>query len=124
MQRISLQREVEGVTADLTRRLQPGGERELPGLAGKGTGQQPMLDLRRQRQRNRALAPLEQVGVAAVRNDDVSQEVPGQRDVGHRLLSREVIQAQLQNADSLTAARHRREQPSPAVRLSAFWSWA
>jgi hypothetical protein len=45
--------------ADLACRLQPGGERELPGLAGKGARQKPILDLRRQRQRNRALPPLE-----------------------------------------------------------------
>jgi hypothetical protein len=38
MQRVPLQRKVEGVTADLTRRLQPGRERELPRLAGKRAG--------------------------------------------------------------------------------------
>ena len=115
MQRLPLKRKVEGVTADLARRLQPGGERELPRLAGKSTRQQPMLDLRRQRQRNRALPPLEQIGVAAVRNHHVSQEVRRQCDVGHRLLNREVPQPQLENADRLASAGHGREQASTAV---------
>jgi hypothetical protein len=88
LQRVPLQRKIESVAADLTRRLQPGGERELPGLAGKGTRQQPMLDLRRQRQRYRPLPPLEEVGVAAVRNHHVRQEVRRQSHIGHRLLTR------------------------------------
>jgi hypothetical protein len=115
MQRVPLQRKIESVAADLTRRLQPGGERELPGLAGKGTRQQPMLDLRRQRQRYRPLPPLEEVGVAAVRNHHVRQEVRRQSHIGHRLLTREVLQPQLQNTDRLAAAGHRREQASTAV---------
>jgi hypothetical protein len=82
VQGVSVQRKIEGVTADLARRLQPGGESELPGLARKGTGQQPMLDLRRQRQRYRALSPLEEIGVPAVRYDHVRQEVRRQSPWG------------------------------------------
>src|SRR5207248_3799804 len=110
MQCASVERKVEGVTPDLTRRLQPGGERELPGLARKRPGQQPMLDLRRQRQRNRALSPLEEIGVPAVRYDYVRQEMRRQSNIGHRLLSREVPQHQFQNADRFAAAGYRREQ--------------
>src|SRR6476660_12827 len=117
MQRISLERKIERVTSDLAGRLQPGGECELPRLAGKGTRQQPMLDLRRQRQRNRALPPLEQIGVAAVCNNDIGQEVRRESDIGHRLLNREVLQPQLENTDRLTAAGHRREQSSAAAIL-------
>src|SRR4051812_50034126 len=76
MQGVSIQREVEGVTADFTCWLQPGGEGELPGLARERTRQQPMLDLGRERQRDRPLAPFEEVGVAAVRGDDAP---PGER---------------------------------------------
>ena len=115
MQYVSLQRKIEGVTADLTRRLQPGGESELPSLARKRTRQQPMLDLSRQRQRNRALSPFKEIGVPAVRNDHVRQEVRRQSHVGHRLLNREVVQPQLQNTDRFTAAGHRREQPSASI---------
>jgi hypothetical protein len=115
MQRVPLQREVERVTADLTRRLQPGGKRELPRLASKGTRQEAMLDLRRQRQRNRALPPLEQVGVAAVRDHHVREEVRRERYIGHRLLNRELLQSQLQNTDRFTTAGHRREHASAAV---------
>jgi hypothetical protein len=115
MQRVSLEGKIERVTADLAGRLQPGGERELPRLAGKGTGQQAMLDLCRQRQRNRALTPLEQIGVAAVRNHHVRQEVCGQSHIGHRLLNREVLQSQLQHTDRLAAAGHGREHASAAI---------
>src|SRR5215208_4732052 len=115
MQCVSLERKIEGVTADLTRWLQPGGEGELPGLARKGTRQQTMLDLRRQRQRNRALSPLEEIGVPAVRNDHVRQEVRRQSHIGHRPLKREVLQPQLQNTDRFTAAGYRREQASSTM---------
>ena len=81
VQRVALERKVERVTADFPRRLQPGRERELARLAGEGARQQPMLDFRRKRQRNRALTPLEQVRVAAVRDHNVSEEVAGERDV-------------------------------------------
>ena len=74
-----------------------------------------MLDLRRQRQRYRALSPLEEIGVPAVRNHHVRQEVRRQSHIGHRLLNREVLQPQLQNTDRFTAAGHRREQASAAI---------
>src|SRR5256885_17268942 len=70
----SAQRRVEGAPPNPPPRLQPGGGRELPGLAGERTRQQPMLDLGRERQRNRALSPFEEVGVAAVRKNHQSQE--------------------------------------------------
>src|ERR1043166_9071911 len=98
MQGVSVQRKIEGVTTDLASRLQQGGDRELPGLTSKGSGQQPMLDLRRQGQRYRALSPLEEIGVAAVRNHHVCQEVRRQSNIGHRLLNREALQTQLQHA--------------------------
>jgi hypothetical protein len=115
MQCVSLQRKIEGVTADLTRGLQPSGESELPRLARKSSRQQPMLDLCRQGQRNRALSPFEEIGVPAVRNHDVCQEVRSQSDIGDRLLKGEVVQPQLQDADRLAAAGHRREQASTAI---------
>jgi hypothetical protein len=115
MEGVSIQGEVEGVTSDLTRRLQPGGERELPGLAGERARQQPMLDLGRERQRNRALSPFEEVGVAAISDHHVCQEMCRQSDVGHRLRSRQSLQRQLQDPDCFTAAGHRREQPRAPI---------
>src|SRR6478609_4033753 len=115
MERVSVEREVESVTAYLARRLQPGRECELPGLARESTWQQPMLDLRRQRQRNRPLSPLEEIRVAAVCNHDIRQEVRRLSDIGHRLFGRELIQQELENADRFTAAGHGREQPSAAI---------
>jgi hypothetical protein len=41
--------------------------------------------------------------------------VRGQSDIGDRLLDREVVQPQLQNADRLTPAGHRREHASAAI---------
>ena len=74
-----------------------------------------MLDLRGKRQRNRALTPLEEVRVAAVRDHNVSEEVAGERDVCHRLLHWEIVQAQFEYANSFAAASHRREEASAAV---------
>ena len=90
MQGVAFDREVERVSADVAGGLQPGRERELPGLARVGAGQQPMLDLGGERQADRALAPLEEVGEAAVGDDDVRERVRGQRDVRERLLVREL----------------------------------
>jgi len=114
MQRAALEREVERVT-DLARRLQPGCERELPGLARKSTGQQSMLNLCCQRQENRTLSPLEEIGVAAIRNHDVREEVRRQSHVGHRLGDRVLLEPQLQYADRFAATRHRREHASALV---------
>jgi len=43
-----------------------------------------MLDLGGEREPDRALAPLEQVGEAAVGDDDVGQRMRGERDGGAR----------------------------------------
>ena len=88
VQRVALDREVEAVAGDLAGGLEPGRERELPALAGERAGQQAMLDLGGERQPDRALAPLEEVGEAAVGDDDVGERVRGERDVGQRLLVR------------------------------------
>ena len=69
VQHVPLQREVERVAADVAGRLQPARERELPGLARVGARQQAVLDLGGERQRHRALAPLEEVGEPAVGDD-------------------------------------------------------
>ena len=74
-----------------------------------------MLDLCRQRQRNRALSPLEKIGVPTVRNDHIGQEMRRKSNIGHRLLNRDVLQPQLQNTDCFTAAGHGRKQPSTAM---------
>src|SRR3954452_11594267 len=97
MQGVSIQREVEGVTAAFTRWLQPGGEGELPGLTRERTRQQPMLNLGRERQRDRPLAPFEEVGVPAISDDHVRQEVRRLCNVGHRLRSRRTLERQLQD---------------------------
>ena len=92
MQRVALEAEVEGVAADVPRRLQPPGQRELPGLAGVGAGEQAVLDLGLQRQRHRALAPFEQVGEAAVGDHDVGQRVRCARRRRPASLVRRVVQ--------------------------------
>jgi transaldolase len=51
VQGVAFEAEVEGVAADVAGRLQPAGERELSCLQGVGAGQQPVLDLGLQRQR-------------------------------------------------------------------------
>ena len=110
MQGVAFDREVERVSGDVARGFQPSRERELPGLARVRAGQQPMLDLGGERQADRALAPFEEVGEAAVRDDDVRERVRGQCDVRQRLLVGKLRKAQLQNADGLPAVGHRREQ--------------
>jgi hypothetical protein len=75
VQRVALQGEVERVFAHIAGRFQPGCERELARLACVGPGQQAMLDLGSQRQRNRALAPGEEVGEPTIRDDEVRQRV-------------------------------------------------
>ena len=86
VQGVALQGEVERVAADVAGGFQPRRERELPRLARVGARQQAMLDLGRQRERDRALAPGEEVGEATVGDDDVRQRVRGERDVGDGLL--------------------------------------
>ena len=60
---------VERVTADVRGRLQPGREREGATLAGERGGEQAALDLSGQGEERAPLAPLEEVGVATVRDD-------------------------------------------------------
>jgi hypothetical protein len=108
---VAVQREVECVATDVARGLEPCGERELPALAGVRARQEAVLDLRGQRERDRALPPVEEVGVAPVGDDDVRERVRRRRDVGERGLVRGARHAQLEDADGLAAARHRREQP-------------
>ena len=69
-----------------------------------------MLDLRGERQPDRALAPFEEVGEPAVGDDDVRERVCGERDVRQRPLVRSSRKAQLEHADGLAAVGHRREQ--------------
>ena len=73
-------------------------------------GQQAMLDLGGQRERNRALAPLEEVGEPAVGDDDVGEGVRGERDIGHGLFVRRLGEAEFEHADGFSAVGHRREQ--------------
>jgi hypothetical protein len=114
MQHAPLHREVEGVAADVARGLQPARERELSGLARVGARQQAMLDLGGERERDRALAPFEEVGEAAVGDDDVCQGVCGERDLGLHSFVRRVVEHQFEHADGLAAVGHRREHARPA----------
>ena len=68
-------------TADLPGGLEPSGQCELVRLAGEGRRQQPALDLGRERQRDGALAPLEEVGVTPVGDHHVGELMGGQLDV-------------------------------------------
>src|SRR5215217_5486065 len=67
-------------------------------------------DLGGKRQSDGTLAPSEEVGEPAVRDDDVRERVRGQRDIRQRPLVRKPGKAQLKHADSLPAVGHRREQ--------------
>ena len=109
VQRLPIEREVERVAADLPGRLEPAGQRELIRLAGVGRRKQPALDLGRERQRDGALAPLEEVGVAPVGDHHVGELMGGQLDVLERGGSGLERQDQLEDADRLAAARHRRD---------------
>ncbi len=112
VQRLPIEREVERVAADLPGRLEPAGQRELIRLAGEGRGQQAALDLGRERQRDGALAPLEEVGVAPVGDHHVGELMGGQLDVLERGRSGLERQDQLEDADRLAAARHGRDDAS------------
>src|SRR3954447_21313498 len=72
-------------------------------------GEQPVLDLGRERQADRALAPLEEVGEPPVGDDHVRECVRGQCDVRQRLLIGELRNAQLEHAEpragEMTSAR-------------------
>ena len=117
-QLVAPEREVERVAADLAGGLQPRRERELPGLARVRAGQQPVLDLGGERERHRALAPLEQVGVPAVGDDDVRERVAGLRDRRRSSASSGGAgSAELEHADRLAAAGDRRVEPRAVVVL-------
>ena len=109
VQRVAVEREVERVAAHLPGRLEPARERELVGLAGERGGQQPPLDLGGQRQRHGALAPLEEIGVAAVGDHHVRQLVRRELDVLERGRVRFERQDQLEHADRVAAAGDRRD---------------
>ena len=113
VQHVALEREVEGVAADVAGGLQPARERELPGLARVRARQQAVLDLGGQRQGHRALAPLEEVGEPAVGDDHVRQGVGRERDLGQHLLVRRLGEQKLEDADGLPAVGHRREHARP-----------
>ena len=113
VQHAPLEREVEGVAANVAGRLEPARDRELPGLAGVGARQEPVLDLGGQRQGHRALAPLEEVGEAAVGDDHIGQDMRGERDLGQQLLVGPLPEEQLQHADGLPPVGHRREHARP-----------
>ena len=113
VQHAPLQREVEGVAADVARRFQPARERELASLAGVRARQQAVLDLGGERERNRALAPLEEVGEPAVGDDDVRQGVRGGRDLGQHLFVRRLAEQKFEHADGFSAVGHRREHAGP-----------
>jgi hypothetical protein len=106
VQCVALHREVEGVAGDFAGGLQPGGERELAGLARERIREQAMLDLRGKRERDRAL---QEVGEAAVGDHDVRERVRSKRDVGQRPLIRRLAQRELEHADRLPAIRDWRE---------------
>jgi hypothetical protein len=74
-----------------------------------------MLDLGGERQRDRAFAPLEQVGEPPIGDDHVRQRVRGERDVGHRPLVRWSREHELDQTDRLAAVGDRREQARVVV---------
>ncbi len=71
-----------------------------------------MLYFGGERQRNRPLAPLEEVGEPAVGDDGVGEGVRGERDIGHHLFVRRFVEAEFEHADGFPAVGHRREQAS------------
>jgi hypothetical protein len=76
-----------------------------------------VLDLGGQRERDRPLPPFVEVGVAAPGDDDVRERVGRLGDVGDRLRVRDLGEAQLEHADRLAAAGHRRVEPGAATLL-------
>ena len=123
VQHAPLQREVEGVAADVAGRFQPARERELASLAGVGARQQTVLDLGGERKRHRPLAPLEEIGEPTVRDDDVRQRVRGERDLGQHLFVRSLAEQKFQHADGFPAVGHRREQRVPSASGSSTTAW-
>ena len=111
MQGISLDAEVEDVSADVACWLQPPGQRELAALAGVRGGQELMLELCLQRKRHGTLAPVEQVSEAAVGDHDVGKGVRPSRHDCERLLVRLGIKSELQHTDRLASTRHGSKNP-------------
>ena len=74
-----------------------------------------MLELCLQRKRHRALAPVEQIGEAAVGDHDVCKGVSPRRNGCQRLLIRLVIKSELQHANRLAATRDGSEDPESIV---------
>lgn len=93
------------------------GEGELGRFARGGRRQELALDLRCQADRSGAVAPVVEVGEAAVGHDDVGQRVRGLLDLRQHFLAHDV-EEQLQYADGVTAVGNRSEQALPRpVRL-------
>ena len=76
---VARQAEVEGVSGDVGRRLEPTGEGEGAGLASLRPWKQAVLDLRRQAQGAGALPPLVEVGGAGSRSARTPARVPAAR---------------------------------------------
>ena len=77
-----------------------------------------MLDLGGKGQRNRALAPREQVGEAPVGDDDVCKRVRGQRDVGQALVVGRRGQAHFEYANGFTTIADRAQTRLPSATFS------
>lgn len=102
---------VEGVAADVRRRFQRSGDRELGRLACQRGGKEPVLDLGRQVQGPRAAAPLVDIGEGPVRDDDVGQGVRGRTDLPHRVFVGAIGEEELQQPDRVAAVGHGRHDP-------------
>jgi hypothetical protein len=100
---------------NVARGLEPAGDGELAGLERVRDGQQAVLDLGLERERQRTLTPLVEVGEPTIGDHDVGQRVRGQSNAVDRALVGRAIERQLQDADRLAAAGHRSEQPTAAV---------
>ena len=117
VQRVLVEVVVERVTPDGVGRFQPAGDGELSRLAGERSRQQAPLDLRGQRERGGSLTPLEQVGVPAVRNDDIGQRVRGCRYISDGLVIGALGEDQLKHTDGVPTIGHRHRQLGAAVDL-------
>ena len=111
VQHVAGQAVVEGVAADACRRLQPPGQGEGGRLARTRLREQSLLDLGGQAERARALAPLEEIRVATVGDDDERQEVRHLCDLTDDIVARLGRQIELQHADGLATLGHRGQHP-------------
>ncbi|CAM5370876.1 hypothetical protein SDIAM26S_02912 [Streptomyces diastaticus subsp. diastaticus] len=102
VQGVAVQGVVVGVARDVVGGHQGRREGELGRLATGGRGQELALDLGGQADRGGALAPVVEVGVAAVGDEDVGQRVSGLREpLPHA--RRDAVEEQLQHAESVPA---------------------